>query len=181
MKKITFNLLSKLTLVLITIFSLTSCTIYKIGQTPDDMYYSPQLNRYVQPSGTTNNYTTEDIRLRHQMYDYRFRLLDYDDWYYQNRYTNRGYITFGYTYNWRYLNYNNWYHHNWYNPYFSYRPAYTYYRGQYSNNNNRRVNTPRVVNLNTYRPANNNNNNNRPANNNNRPSSNNRSAPIRVF
>lgn len=74
MKKITFNLLSKLTLVLITIFSLTSCTIYKTGQTPDDMYYSPQLNRYVQQ--TTNNYTIEDIRLRHQMYDYRFRLPD---------------------------------------------------------------------------------------------------------
>lgn len=174
MKKITINLLSKLILVLVTIFSFTSCTIYKIGQTPDDIYYSPQSDRYI----INNNYTIEDMRLRHQMYDYRFRLLDYDDWYYQNRYINRNYTTFGYVYNWRYPNYNNWYYQNWYNPYhhFSYRPVYIYHRTQYID---RRVNTPRVVNLNTYRPA----NNSRPVNNrpNNRPANNNRSAPIRVF
>lgn len=189
MKKITFSLLSKL-IILIAIFSFTSCTIYKTGQTPDDIYYSPQQsNAYV----VNSYYTGEDIRLRHQIYNYRFRLLDYDDWYYQNRYTNRNYIGFSYTYNCRYLNYNNWYlNRYWYNtyPYFSHHTVYPYHVSQQYNgrrfDNERRINTPRVFNLNTYRNnsvnspirTNGSTNNNRPVRTNN---GNNRSAPIRVF
>ena len=177
MKKIT-NQLSKL-LVLIVIFSITSCTIYK-GQTPDDIYYSPQSDRYITSNNYTVNNTSNDIRLRYQMYDYRFRLLDYDDWYYQNRYNPM--YSFGYSnlyrYNFGYFNYDSWYWNRyWYNNQYTY---FSHNHIQYRTTKN--YSNTRTFRLTSYQnnSINNNNRPNRTYNNNNN-NNNNTQTPTRVF
>jgi hypothetical protein len=66
----------------------SSCATYRNGQTPDDVYYSPERENigYVQTERDENNRTSynenrlEDRRLRQRVTDSRFRNFD-DDWY----------------------------------------------------------------------------------------------------
>ncbi len=129
---------NKLLLLALAVVSFTSCsTIYKSGQTPDDVYYSP-----VRISGETSNserqndernYSqernySEDRQIRLGIYDYRWRNFDNDISYNPYRY--------GYNSNY------------YYNPYYYPYPVY---------NNiivvtapNPKNSTPRITNLAAY-------------------------------
>ncbi len=97
-------------------FALSSCTtLYKSGQTPDDVYYSPVNERpasprnYVQSEDYYQPYTNyEDMRIRMNAYDPRWRQLDS---YYNYDYSYNPY-TYGYNYGY------------YYNPYYYNYPVY---------------------------------------------------------
>ena len=139
---------NKLLLLAFAVVAFTSCsTIYKSGQTPDDVYYSP-----VRPVGETTNSDTryrerdysqernysEDRQIRLGIYDPRWRNFDNDISYNPYRYG----FNYGY----------------YYNPYYYPYPVY---------NNiivvtapNPKNSTPRMTNLDAYGNANSNYNTN---------------------
>ncbi len=93
-------------LFFIIAIAMSSCsTMYKSGQTPDDVYYSPareikkntdnEVNR-----NTEDGYTYEERNIRMRAYDHRWRTIDdrYDDYGYRYDPYNYGY-TYGYYYN----------------------------------------------------------------------------------
>lgn len=96
----------------IAISGFSSCSTYRAGQTPDDVYYSPgrETYTYVQTNQDEENRTTynqqdlEDQRLRQQIRDQRFRNFD-DDFYWNSPYTNPSM---------RFNTWNNW--NNWNSP-----------------------------------------------------------------
>jgi hypothetical protein len=134
-----------------------SCTTsYKTGQTPDDVYYSPERPReeYVRTEQRQednryryDNYDAyEDRYLRMRVRD-RYRWSDLDDWYvFNNRYNYYSYNTGSYWNNpWSPASYWN----NYYNPYC--QPTYYYPKSGGNYNYNTVVNNkPRTFNLNTY-------------------------------
>lgn len=152
-------------------------TSYKTGQTPDDVYYSPerQHDEYVQ---TKNNDDKKyqgddeyyDDRYLHMKVHNRSMWSDLDDWYYYNRRYTYGYYNCWCSNPWTPATYWNYY----YNPYSSH--------GIVMNPRNTAYNQPRVFNLNTY-------NNNQIMNNGyvnpkgtvNNNNNNNSSRPARIF
>jgi hypothetical protein len=100
----------------------SSCATYRSGQTPDDVYYSPQretksyveVNRDEDNRLSYNETNLEDRRLRQQIRDQRFR--SFDDSYCWNspRYNSWGWNTWNNPYNtWGWNNYgwnNGWNH-----------------------------------------------------------------------
>jgi hypothetical protein len=152
------NLLAMKSLLILLAFSaivISSCTTaYKAGQTPDDVYYSPERpqNEYVRVEDNDNRtYRNdeqyyEDRQLRMKVRN-RTRWSELDDWYYYN---NR----FNY-----YSNYNP---VNWNNPWSSYT-YWNYYYNPYCPKgyvvvNPKAIapatyNKPRTFNLNTYIPT----------------------------
>ncbi len=146
-------------LLIIIIAGFSSCsTAYKIGQTPDDVYFSPapQVNDYV----TTNNDedknvysgSDEDRQIRRHIQDRRTRMYDdYDYGYSYSPYNSYSpYIS--------YAPYNSYgyYSHN-YSPYYYYSPYAGYY--PYGNiyinpkTGNGITYKPRTFNLGAYQPA----------------------------
>ncbi len=128
---------------------ISSCSsTYKTGQTPDDVYFSPerpQTDNYVQVKNNNRRYYSadeyyEDRLLRMKVRD-RNRWIDVDDWYYYNN------------------SYNYSYSRNWNNPW----NAYTYWNfafNPYSPNTifftpktATAVNMPRIFNLNGFTNA----------------------------
>ena len=151
--------------------ALTSCTaMYKSGQTPDDVYYSParsvgegssENNDYVQSQPSGNYYSSEDRAIRMGISDYRWRSLDND--YYGSGFGYSPYsfslnvgLGNGYFNNYGYYgglystNYFNPYHSNlyygdyYYNPYYNAYPVYLLPATPLRNS------TPRTTNLNGY-------------------------------
>ena len=133
----------KILLLAFSAVAFTSCsTVYKSGQTPDDVYYSP-----VRPADETrkeeqrneqaynNQPSSEEQRMRMTIRDRRWRDLD-NDYDYSYNYSPYNYCT---------CNCNNYGYY--YNPYYYSRPLY-YPTVNYVT----RVNsTPRMVNLNSYK------------------------------
>jgi len=150
---------TKLLFAAITLAAFSSCTtMYKTGQTPDDVYFSPvrgnlapvadtrDENEYVQPNKNSNYYSSEDRTLRMGVTDYRYRYLDQDYGYspymnyglgnsfggYGNNYG--GYNSFGSNYGHNYSNYGvglNNYGNDFYNPYYSNSYYYNPYYSSY--------------------------------------------------
>lgn len=143
---------------------ISSCTTaYKTGQTPDDVYYSPERpqNEYVQVeddeddrSYRTDEQYYEDRQLRMKVRN-RTRWSELDDWhYYNNRYSYYGNYN-PVTWNNPWSNYSYWNHY--YNPYAPKGYVIVNPRGSYTPTYNK----PRTFNLNTYIPSTGNSNSNR--------------------
>lgn len=129
---------NKLLLFVLSAVIFTSCTtLYKSGQTPDDVYYSPvrqygevtkrQENRREERQDYYRDYN-EDRQIRMGIGDPRWRYLDNDI----------SYNPYMYGYNYGYY----------YNPY--YYPLPVYNPVVVVTTPNPKVSTPRVVNLNSY-------------------------------
>lgn len=152
---------TKLLLLAVSVAAFTSCsTIYKTGQTPDDVYYSPA--RTYDEAQTENKdevrndqssyvYTGEDRMIRMGIADSRWRYLNYDygyspyDYSYYNRFnSSHGYYGsnnyYGYGSNFNNIYFNDYY----YNPFYSPYPVYIKPATLLKNS------TPRVTNLNGY-------------------------------
>lgn len=185
-----------LLLGLIVIFSSCS-TAYRIGQTPDDVYYSPApaQDTYVRTddqdekdSYAYNNsgYNSEDMEIRRGIKDSRYRNDVFVDLGYG--YNPYGYNSYGYNNSYGYYNpygYNNVYINPYYNPYtlncfpttysnYYYSPqVYIYPKSGVVN----RTITPRKYNLGAYT----NNTNTSILNHGNRPVNTTISAPVRTI
>jgi len=132
---------SKLLLLAISVAALGSCTtMYKAGQTPDDVYFSPvrltggEEKQKEEPREEVKNYNYEDRMIRWGIYDRRYRNFYYD---YDYAYTPYKYgFNTGYYYN------------PYYWPYPVYSSAYTgvYYTTPVNPKNT----TPRMANLGAY-------------------------------
>lgn len=79
----------------LVIAGISSCTTYRSGQTPDDVYYSPakEIETYVETEQeedrtTYNENRFEEQRLRQQIRDQRFRNFDDDIYWNSPRYNN---------------------------------------------------------------------------------------------
>ncbi len=125
----------KFLLIVLAIAGLSSCTTaYKIGQTPDDVYYSPapQQEAYVNTSSdeTDNAYISpEDQQIRRHINNPRLRRYDYDyDYGYNYPYVNNnlyGYNnSYSYGYGYNSYSYGYGFSNNYY-PY-AYSPIYIY-------------------------------------------------------
>ncbi len=128
---------SKILLAALVIAGFTSCsTVYKSGQTPDDVYYSPvrtieQKQETQREEQQTNDETAQDREIRMRIRDRRWRYNDYD-------------YSYNNTYNHNCNCYCNQYGYGYYNhPY--YRPI-PYYTPKSVVINS----TPRMVNLGGY-------------------------------
>lgn len=150
--------------------TISSCTsAYKSGQTPDDVYFSPQrpqTEEYVardrdEEPGYYNGDDYYGDRYLQMKVRNRYQWSALDDYYYNDRYSYG--FGGGYSYyNSLYMN-NPWspvsYWNYYYNPYYSsfYNPYYspvffvgTKYPNYYNNNSYSVTNGPRRFNLNTY-------------------------------
>jgi hypothetical protein len=156
---------TKLLLLTVSVIAFASCsTIYKTGQTPDDVYYSP-AREYYDEVQTENNretanerttvYNSDDRMIRMGIADARWRYLNYDygyspyDYSYYNRFnSNHGYYGSSNYYNGYgsyYGNVNDIYFNNYYyNPFYNPYPVYIQPATVLKNS------TPRVTNLNGY-------------------------------
>ena len=114
-KKLFKPIIMKLSLLLsvFTAILFTSCsTAYRTGQTPDDVYYSPVIereNNREEKRREVAQVDPEERQIRMQAYDYRWRSLD-DRYDYGSRYN-----PYRYGYNYDYY----------YNPFFYNFPVYT--------------------------------------------------------
>jgi hypothetical protein len=128
--------------------AVSSCTsVYKTGQTPDDVYFSPERPQaeYVTTNNDDNRYYYNnddyyaDRYLRMKVHN-RLLWSDLDDWYYYgNRYNYSYYNNFYWNNPWSPYTYWNYYYNPYYSPFVIVNPksSYTY-------------NRPRMFNLNTY-------------------------------
>lgn len=138
-KQIIMN--NKLLLIAIIVTAFSSCTtLYKSGQTPDDVYYSP-----ARPVGETE--VRNDRRNEDRRYDNRYDARQYD---YEASVIRMGV----YDPRWRYLNdysynpYNYGFNHGYYyNPYYWPYPVYS---PVFLTPSNPKVTTPRMNNLGAY-------------------------------
>ncbi len=125
---------NKLLLFVLSVVTFTSCTtLYKSGQTPDDVYYSPvrQYGEITKQEETRHEESTdynEDRQIRMGIGDPRWRYLDNDI----------SYNPYLYGYNYGYY----------YNPYYYSLPVYN--PVIVVTTPNPKTSTPRIVNLNSY-------------------------------
>lgn len=157
---------TKLLILVVAVAALGSCTtMYKSGQTPDDVYYSPARDygeavaaARTQPADEPMyNYSGDDRIIMMGINDYRWRYLNndyaYSPYSYYNNYSaynGHGYYnSYGNYYN---PYYNDFYSNYYYNPYYSPYPVYITPASPIKNS------TPRVTNLNGYTHQYNNNN-----------------------
>ena len=134
---------SPILLLAVLVLVISSCTTaYKTGQTPDDVYYSPERpqDEYVRTEREDDRRYRyeedyyEDRYLRMKVRN-RYRWNDLNDWYYFERWG------FGHNY----------YYGSYYNPY----NTWNYYYNPYCHstvfiNTKTTYNKPRTFNLNTY-------------------------------
>lgn len=159
----------------LALFFASCSSVYKSGQTPDDVYFSPERphneNEYARVekendrmyNSQYNNETLEDSYLRMKIRNRRYAFLDDADYYaYGSNYY--GYNNY-YRVNNIYLGSNWWmwskgYGSYGYNPYY-YNPYYSnpYYSGVVYGNVSPVYNKPRTGNLNVYNPNQNSYNN----------------------
>lgn len=126
---------------------LASCsTAYRTGQTPDDVYFSPQ-----QPQ---NEYARVENRKEENRYDKRYEAEDDDDRYLRMKVRNRRvwsdldyYYSDPFAYNYHVFVYRNTYNTSW-NPYNTWN---YYYNPYYNNYNNYVILNPKTSTVNTPR------------------------------
>jgi hypothetical protein len=134
---------TKLLLALISVAVFSSCTtMYKSGQTPDDVYYSPERTygegKTEERVERNEQYYSEDRAIRMGINDSRWRYLDND----------YGYNVYYSPYNQYYSPYNYGFNHGYYyNPYFWPYPVYS---PIFVAPSNPKVTTPRSNNLGGY-------------------------------
>jgi hypothetical protein len=136
---------TKLLLLAMSVAAFSSCTtLYKSGQTPDDVYYSPtRLTGYgeerkePQREVVNNyNYNSQDRAIRFGITDPRWRYLD-------NNYSNNLYIN-----DYSYTPYNYGFNYGYYyNPYFW---PYPVYGSVFVTPSVPKITTPRIANLGGY-------------------------------
>jgi hypothetical protein len=110
-------MVTRILLVGLITAGMSSCATYRTGQTPDDVYYSPEREReaYVEVDRdrddrvSYNDRNLEDRRLRQQIRDPRFRFED-DVYWNAPRYNSWGWNTWNNPYN-------TWGWNSWNNPY----------------------------------------------------------------
>lgn len=160
---------TKLLLLVVSALAFGSCTtMYKTGQTPDDVYYSPARNigaavaeKRSEPAEDDGEYyvvNNNDRMIRMGINDYRWRYLN-NDWAYSpySYYNNYGsfYNNYG---SYGGHGYYNDYYGSYYNPYYNgfsynnyyYNPYYSPYPVYITPSNTIKTSTPRVTNLNGY-------------------------------
>ena len=143
---------TKLLLLAVSVAAFSSCsTMYKTGQTPDDVYYSPlRTGAVVQKedkeevkNDQVNYYDTDERLIRMGIYDSRWRNLNND--YDYSPYYHTFYNSYSYNNSFYRPNYNKFYYNDYYyNPYYSNRPVYI------ANVKPVKNTTPRAINLNGY-------------------------------
>lgn len=129
---------TKLLLIAVALVTLSSCSsVYKSGQTPDDVYYSPVrvTGAVVKTDSRTDDrydeYSSyEDRQIRMGIGSPRYRYLDYD-------YYDMSYNPYRYGYSYGYY----------YNPFYCYYPVYN---PVIITPSNPKVTTPRMANLAGY-------------------------------
>lgn len=177
---------SSVLLLVIAAVGLGSCsTVYKTGQTPDDVYYSParETEEYVEVKKDqyrSRGYeydNAEDRYLRMKVRNpYRWNTFDdyyYNDWAYTNNY---GYNSFNPFYTWN----SYWSWNSYYNPYCHnivvvnpkssptvYSKVRNFSMGSYVNNNTTKTSTTKSSGVRPTSRYNNSNYNNSNSNNNN--------------
>jgi hypothetical protein len=122
---------TRILLLLITgVAAFSSCSIYKTGQTPDDVYYSParpQADSYVavkkEKEGTSDNYQTYE-QYQDGFRDDRFLRMSIGNPYYLNAYDT--YSSFDWRYNSYYDGFNYGFNSPW-NSYFAWNNYYNPY------------------------------------------------------
>lgn len=135
----TIHMNTRLILFAVVIAGLSSCTTaYKTGQTPDDVYYSPERQgaeyvaasndredgrRYNNYQGSSNYYETRDDRYLRMMVRNRYRWSAFDDYYYMDGMMSP---TMGYHSPWSYNSYNPW-SFSFYNNFWSWNSFYNPY------------------------------------------------------
>lgn len=138
-------------LILLAVAGLSSCsTAYKIGQTPDDVYYSPApvQNEYVTTTSeddrNTYNSSAEDREIKRRINNRRLRVYnDYDYGYNYYPYNYSPVYSYPYVYNSYGYNYYNYY------PYGYSYPVYVYPKTRVSPT----YIAPRKYNLVSYMPS----------------------------
>lgn len=105
---------TRILLFALVIAGFSSCTTYRSGQTPDDVYYSParEVETYVQTEQeedrtTYNENRLEDQRLKQQIRDQRFRNFNDDIYWNSPRYNNNNW-SYGLGFNNGISNWNTW-------------------------------------------------------------------------
>jgi len=123
--------------------------MYKTGQTPDDVYYSPLRTGVVvqkeekEEAKSDEVYNTDDRLIRMGIYDSRFRYLNND--YDYSPYYHTFYNSYSYNNSFYRPSYNKFYYNDYYyNPFYSYTPVYI------TNVKPIKNTTPRTINLNGY-------------------------------
>lgn len=145
-------------IILVAAFLFTGCSTYRAGQTPDDVYYSPD-----QKDNSSLNYVNMDdnnyLRMKVQNYGRWGTLDDFDYWYdsryygthfyvFNNPYSSWGFYPYSYGHSsyWFTFGYNPWSFYPWgyypwgfYSPYASvvYYKNRNYYYGNILNGNMR--------------------------------------------
>ena len=125
---------TKLLLLAISVAAFSSCTtLYKSGQTPDDVYFSPNRTygeatkeERREEQADTRRYGSDDAAIRMAIYDPRWRYLD-----------DYAYNPYNYGFN----------HGYYYNPYFWPYPVYS---PVFTTPTNPKITTPRMNNLGGY-------------------------------
>ena len=154
-------------LLALAVISITSCTsAYKTGQTPDDVYFSPQRSQAEYVVKDRNDdpgyYNGDDYygdRYLRMKVQNRYQWSDLDDYYYNDRYSYGGFGGYSYYNTGLYMNnpwspmsywnyYYNPYYSSYYNPYYS--PIFIVGKGNGYGNSYSVTSRPRMFNLNTY-------------------------------
>lgn len=139
---------TKIILLAFGVAALSSCsTAYRMGQTPDDVYFSParpqterQQDEYVTAPNSSQRYSGSD---RYDNYDdyenyrndrflrmsmgSRMRLSAFDNYYWNDGYSSWKYNNYGHNFNSPWNSYYYW--NNYYNPYSSYSLYSPFYGG----------------------------------------------------
>jgi len=146
---------TKLLLLALSVAAFSSCTtLYKSGQTPDDVYFSPvrtygeDKQEEQQQRDEVKTYSHEDRTIRFGINDPRWRNIDNDYRYNSFNYGfNYGYNDYSYnSYNYNPYSYG-FNHGYYYNPYYWPYPVYS---TVYTAPANPKNTTPRIVNLGGY-------------------------------
>src|SRR5664279_5714337 len=120
---------SRILLAAICVTALSSCSVYRSGQTPDDVYYSPapapQVARHQKTDdsyvdvnqhkeGTNNNNYQSYDQYQDGVRDDRFLRMSIDNPYYMNAYNSYG------NFDWRYNSYYDGFNYGYRSPWNNY-------------------------------------------------------------
>jgi uncharacterized membrane protein YgcG len=180
---------SRFLLFVLAVVALSSCSTYKSGQTPDDVYYSPEREsaeyaeiRQSNTSGRYRSYEYDDaddrwLRMRVRN-PYRWNAFDDYDWNIYSGWSNNWNNPYSYSWNNYWHGYYTW--NSWYNPYCrnvivvnpktnpaAYNKVRTFSLGSYTNTNYANSNSVIRNSKGVYSPGRSTYNNNNSYNNNN--------------
>lgn len=114
-----------LPLIIITALASSCSSAYKSGQTPDDLYYSPETGAYVKQTEDKDKWESpEDRYVKYKVRNRRWRTLDDYDYWNDSRYNYQCHCVCGPVYtSYAYNPYHYW---AGFYPYVKYYPSYYY-------------------------------------------------------